>query len=74
MLKRVQNLLTHSPKKGTTFPIMHHTLVLPGEKMSGLKRMSKEVLLMDPTALQALRTTSLLLGSGEGVEGWSNRM
>lgn len=31
--------------------------------MSGLKRMSKDVLLMEPTALQALRTTSRLLGS-----------
>lgn len=36
---------------------------IPGEKMSGLKRMSKEVLLIEPTALQAFRTTSLLLGS-----------
>lgn len=35
----------------------------PGEKMSGLKRISKDVLLMEPTALQALRTTSRLLGS-----------
>lgn len=36
---------------------------LPGEKMSGLKRMSKDVLLMEPTALQAFKTTSRLLGS-----------
>lgn len=35
----------------------------PGEKMSGLKRMSNDVLLMEPTALQAFRTTSRLLGS-----------
>lgn len=35
----------------------------PGEKMSGLKRMSNDVLLMEPTALHALRTTSRLLGS-----------
>lgn len=35
----------------------------PGEKMSGLKRMSKDVLLIEPTALQAFRTTSRLLGS-----------
>lgn len=36
---------------------------IPGEKMSGLKRMSNEVSLIEPTALQALRTTSRLLGS-----------
>lgn len=35
----------------------------PGEKMSGLKRMSKHMLLMDPTALQAFKTTSRLFGS-----------
>lgn len=35
----------------------------PGEKMSGLKRMSNDVLLMELTALQAFRTTSRLLGS-----------
>lgn len=34
--------------------------------MSGLKRMSKDVLLMEPTALQAFRTTSRLLGSEDG--------
>lgn len=38
----------------------------PGEKMSGLKRMSNDVLLMEPTALQAFRTTSRLLGSEGG--------
>jgi len=44
---------------------INHTkkYTIPGEKISGLKRMSKEVLLIEPTALQALRTTSLLLGS-----------
>lgn len=31
---------------------------IPGEYMSGLKRMSKHVLLMEPTALHAFRTTS----------------
>lgn len=31
--------------------------------MSGLKRMSKQVLLMEPTALHAFRTTSRLLAS-----------
>lgn len=36
---------------------------LPGEKMSGLKRTSKAVLLMEPTALHALRITSRLRGS-----------
>ena len=35
----------------------------PGEKMSGLKRTSKAVLLMEPTALHALRITSRLRGS-----------
>lgn len=44
-----------------------HSLIihsyLPGEKMSGLKRMSKAVLLTEPTALQALRITSRLRGS-----------
>lgn len=37
--------------------------MLPGEKISGLKRISKAVSLMEPTALQAFRTTSRLLGS-----------
>lgn len=36
---------------------------VPGENMSGLKRISKHVLLMEPTALQAFRTTSRLLAS-----------
>lgn len=34
----------------------------PGEKISGLKRTSKAVLLMEPTALHALRITSRLRG------------
>lgn len=42
---------------------IHHCPHLPGEKMSGLKRISKDVLLIEPTALQAFRTTSRLLGS-----------
>lgn len=46
-------------------PTVHH---LPGEKMSGLKRTSKAVLLMEPTALHALRITSRLRGSA--VETW----
>lgn len=48
----------------------------PGEKMSGLKRMSKEVLLMEPTALQAFRTTSRLLGSecGQDYKEQENKM
>lgn len=39
----------------TAFPLMS---CIPGENMSGLKRMSKHVLLMEPTALHAFRTTS----------------
>lgn len=42
-------------------PALPHRL--PGEKMSGLKRTSKAVLLMEPTALHALRITSRLRGS-----------
>jgi hypothetical protein len=40
-----------------------HPNCLPGENMSGLKRMSKAVLLMEPTALHALWITSRLRGS-----------
>lgn len=36
---------------------------VPGEKISGLNRISNDVSLMEPTALQAFRITSLLLGS-----------
>lgn len=43
---------------------------VPGENMSGLKRMSKEVLLTEPTALQALSTTSRLLGSAANEGGF----
>lgn len=43
----------------------------PGEKISGLKRTSKAVLLMEPTALHALRITSRLRGSA--VKTWPVR-
>lgn len=44
----------------TVFPVKPY---VPGENMSGLKRISKQVLLMEPTALHAFRTTSRLLAS-----------
>lgn len=62
--------LKESSEGGQTQPCAH----VPGEKMSGLKRMSKEVSLVEPTALQAFRITSLLLGStGAGREQNTNQ-
>lgn len=60
--RRVQNTSVEQPGQED----------LPGEKMSGLKRISNEVSLMEPTALQALRTTSRLLGS-VNTQGESRR-